>query len=98
MKARVLRKQDPGLHPCPLSPSSAVAVRGAVSCKAEEESCSGATADDDNAADDGAADRYPLVAPARRPRTKNLWSEKNTMSGTMIEMKAPAVSSSHDCP
>lgn len=75
-----------------------VAVRGAASCKAEEESCSGATADDDNAADRGTADRYPFVAPARRPRTKNRWSEKNTISGTMIEMNAPAVRSSHDCP
>lgn len=73
-------------------------ARGGVVGKAEEESCGGATADDDNAAHGTPAGRQPLVAPARRPRTKNLWREKNTMSGTMIEMNAPAVSSSHDWP
>src|SRR5690606_27645805 len=33
----------------------------------------------------------PLTEPARRPRTKYRWSATNTMSGTMIEMNAPAV-------
>ena len=34
---------------------------------------------------------YPLTEPASRPRTKNRWSEKNTISGTMIATNAPAV-------
>ena len=40
----------------------------------------------------------PFVAPASSPRTKKRCSAKNTISGTMIEMNAPAVSSSHDWP
>ena len=36
----------------------------------------------------------PLTAPEVKPRTKNRWSEKNTSIGTIIEMKAAAVSSS----
>lgn len=36
--------------------------------------------------------RYPLTEPAIMPRTKKRCSEKKTISGTNIEMNAPAVS------
>ena len=35
--------------------------------------------------------RYPLTEPARRPRTKNRWRAKKTMSGMTMAMNAPAV-------
>ena len=42
--------------------------------------------------------RQPLTAPAVMPRTKNRCSERNTMIGTMIVMKPPAVMSSQPWP
>ena len=37
----------------------------------------------------------PFTEPAVSPRTKYFWSEKNTTSGSAIEMNAAAVSSCH---
>ena len=40
----------------------------------------------------------PFVAPARRPRTKNRWSAKNTISGARIDRKVPAACRNHWLP
>src|SRR4051812_26255536 len=49
----------------------------------------------------GTEDRHgpqPLTDPAVRPRTKYRWRDRNTMIGTIMVNRPPAVSSCQPCP